>query len=96
MGNNNSVNSVVSPDTVAASVQNNNQEVMELRELVKQEEERLEEQATYLVDEKLTSGEGQQRKVKNRLFGAVKMVLLQVQKQVRRTYNPWVLLHFCQ
>ena len=62
---------MVSPDTVAASVQNNNQEVMELRELVKQEEERLEEQATYLVDEKLTSGEGQQRKVKNRLFGAV-------------------------
>ena len=34
-GNNNSDNSVVSPDTVSTSVQNNNQEVIELRGLVK-------------------------------------------------------------
>ena len=61
-GNNNSDNSVVSPDTVSTSVQNNNQEVIELRGLVKQEEEKLEEQAAILDDQKSASGVGQQRR----------------------------------
>ena len=80
-GNNNSDNTVVSRDTVSTSVQNNNQEVIELRGLVKQEEERLQEQAAYLDDEKSITGVGQQQKVKDRVFGAVKIFLLQVQQE---------------